>query len=364
MAIQTRPVSNNEAYDRWQEEVLTAATEYRKGAWALADKLLEGMDRFGEAMFFQVVNDTGLSQHTVDNYLSLARAFPISRRRENVSLSIHDAVRKLPDEEANAMLMLAEKYQWTRENVRDRVKAWKAGDLTALQAGWKPKLPPKLSAQTPDAEDAEIIEDDDKPVFDTTAAGADMDAELRAENRREFKEARAERSFSTATEKLTYALSLVKAMRSDPEFRAALDTSSISASDCELEGHWLVNLAREVRHRQNIEFDNPRKPRAAQAEATADGEADGTLPRTASPDNSQAKASEDETGTDARGAATPDGLASRASDGAGSVDAGSASNLHVSTTVEPGFNPNPANVQTVDGLVIEQPDDIPVHLRR
>lgn len=235
MAIQTRPVSNNESYDRWQEEVIAAARDYRKGAWALADKLLEGMDRFGEAMFFQVVNDTGLSQHTVDNYLSLARAFPVSRRRENVSLSIHDAVRKLPDEEANAMLMLAEKYQWTREAVRDRVKAWKAGDLTALQAGWKPKLPAKII----EVEDDEPQEDDDKPVFDNTDAGAGMAAE------------KAERADFTASDDGQAVLEIIKRIerlgfdrRVDPHAFAA-SLSGVTAERLHSAATWLSIVSTE-----------------------------------------------------------------------------------------------------------------------
>ena len=179
MAIQTRPASNNEMYDRWQEEVLAAAQNYRSGAWSLADKLLEGMDRFGENMFYQCVGDTGLSQHTIENYLSLARAFPVSRRRESVAIGIHDAVRKLPEDEGNAVLQLAEKYGWTREQVRDRVKAWKQGDLEALKAGWKPK--PKVI----EVEEAEVV-DNDKPVMDSTAFGEGLAVERHERERPDF----------------------------------------------------------------------------------------------------------------------------------------------------------------------------------
>lgn len=97
---------------------------------------------------------------------------------------------------------------------------------------------------------------------------------------------------------------------------------------------------------------------------------------------SQAKASEDGGATE-QGQESPadsvTGDASRASGSAGSANAGSASNLHVSTTVEPGFNYNPASSSPPepggDGVASSRassptnPDDfdpvrdMPAHLR-
>lgn len=290
MAIQARPVSNNEAYDRWQEEVLAAATDYRKGAWALADKLLEGMDRFGEAMFYQIVNDTGLSQHTIENYLSLAKGFPISRRRENVALGIHDAVRKLPEAEADAVLALAEQYHWTRENVRDRVKAWKTGDLSALKAGWKPKLTPKLSAQTPDIEDAEVIEETDKPVFDSTGAGQATAAE-RAEKR----EALADQNLSDANQILMRGLDTVERAL-NAENRRMLPMARINTARLRSAAAVLLRIADEADAiqsgrltRRNPDLEATRSQPAATGEpplsAGTEGEQTGTnsIPARSSP---------------------------------------------------------------------------------
>lgn len=135
--------------DAWRKQVTACATKYRSVAWELIDCLRDGMDRFGEEAFWQVAEDTGLSHRTLDNYLSLGNTFPISRRRENVALGIHETIRTLEPDQQETVLDCCDKFGWDRAQVRDRMRAYKAGDETAWDPRWKPCLEPIETKEPP-----------------------------------------------------------------------------------------------------------------------------------------------------------------------------------------------------------------------
>jgi hypothetical protein len=76
--------------------------------WWIADWVLAGEARYGER-FAQAVSETGLAEQTIANRLSVARGFPIFRRRGGVSFSHHAALTALPAAEQDRLLDLAEK---------------------------------------------------------------------------------------------------------------------------------------------------------------------------------------------------------------------------------------------------------------
>lgn len=168
----------------WELNLVDAAKKDAVGRWALIDRLAEGKALFEPALFWAAVKAAGLSRGTVNNRLSIHNRFPVSRRRENLLPAIHDEFRTLDDGLLPVVLERAEEYRWTREQARMRMKAFKGGDVTALEAGWTP--PPVKSKQQKAAEDEAAGEageggDEDKSVFDNTSSGAAMSAEERRE---------------------------------------------------------------------------------------------------------------------------------------------------------------------------------------
>ncbi|MBX3504451.1 MAG: hypothetical protein KF895_03155 [Parvibaculum sp.] len=320
--------------------------------WIVGDVLAFGAKRFPE-IWEQAVDFTDRSNETLRKWKTVAEAFPMERRRFKLKHTYYQAVAFLSPAKADELLGEAE---------RDR--SIKSDDLRKrVQALSEPKTP-RLSTQTPADDETVVNNQSDAAIMDGTSVGQTMRHEAPQH---------VERPEFQTNDRAQWLLDLRQALR---RFGApqgfALDLTGVDPAILEEIATWFGVASNEYTARAKRMGTRKSAPKAAQAEATADGEADGTLPRTASPDNPEAKASVDETGTDARGAATPDGLASRASDGAGPV----APHSNPATSSPPvpsgaADSPKPPaaplnqfDIQTIDGLRVEQPDDIPANLRR
>lgn len=176
MSIQTRPLTNDEAFDRWAADLVARAVDHRNAAWTIGDLLLEGLEKFDEARVWTAAEATGMTPETLTNYKSLAKTFRPGRRRMNLGISVHETVRSLDETAQNLFLDMVEKYEITREALRERVRAYKAGDAGAANYKWKPQ--PKI-IEVEDSH-AGVSDDDDKPVFDATDAGQGIAAEREA----------------------------------------------------------------------------------------------------------------------------------------------------------------------------------------
>lgn len=89
-------LSNDSAFDQWAVEFASVSINYRHSIWAIGDKLLEGCDRFDDGRVWRVAETTGLTHGTLENYRSMAKAYPPQTRRLNLSFGIHEAARPLP----------------------------------------------------------------------------------------------------------------------------------------------------------------------------------------------------------------------------------------------------------------------------
>lgn len=76
-------------------------------AWEVIDGLFAAQAELSEE-FEQLVYQLGLAEHTVANYLSLARKFPPHVRMKSLSVSHYTAVQGLPSEKACAILAHAQ----------------------------------------------------------------------------------------------------------------------------------------------------------------------------------------------------------------------------------------------------------------
>lgn len=255
------------SYDEWLGVGRKLMLADKAVQWAIGDWWIYGDHAYGERASAAI--DPASGENRLQRYMDygfVARAIETSRRREVLSWSAHREVAGLEPKIQDAILDRAVENGWRSREIRAAVREYKA----RLAEGNEPKL----SAQTPDIEEAEIVEETDAAVFDATAAGAAMPPE----ERREVLDAMRETAQSTATERLNHVLALLKTMRNEPGFMAALDPQQVSAESCGIEGDWLKNVGTETRHRQNIEFDRrARKPAPAAVDkgrhfVTIDGE--------------------------------------------------------------------------------------------
>ncbi|MBF8297402.1 MAG: hypothetical protein HW395_59 [candidate division NC10 bacterium] len=103
------PVVVTSSFQWWLEEGQKLGRVARCFQWAIAAWVLDGERQWGDRATQAACEATGLAPQTVLNILSVARAFPDSRRREALSFGHHAALTALPPAEQDRLLDLAEK---------------------------------------------------------------------------------------------------------------------------------------------------------------------------------------------------------------------------------------------------------------
>jgi hypothetical protein len=91
-------------------------------AWWLGDWLVYGEQSYGDR-YKQAITDTSLSYQTLRNYAWVARAFPMSRRRDTLSFGHHVEVAALPEQEQDLWLARAEQLNWSCNKLRRALQA-------------------------------------------------------------------------------------------------------------------------------------------------------------------------------------------------------------------------------------------------
>lgn len=339
--IKTQPLSNEETFDAICARLKSASDKRRVATWELVDELLSARETLGER-FWQAVEVTQISQGAVENYMRTGDAWPADKRFLNMPFDAHSTLNTLDPDRRTAVMTMAQKAKWDRDELRRRVAAWKAGDEKAFDYRHKVEAPERPARKIVDVPESHArVEDlngsnEDKPLFDATGTGQAMAAEKR------------ERPDFTASTAQQCLLDAMKAMDAALMNRGALDYETLSAEKLFALADRIKSLAAEVQHAHEMKWKSARKPVSAGADREGDGK---SSPRTPDLKVPAAKASEDETGGETDRSA-PDGLASRESGGSGSV--------------APNSNPAPAASDT-DGVVTETPSPAtlsgPIHGR-
>ncbi|MEO3788489.1 LmbU family transcriptional regulator [Actinocorallia sp. B10E7] len=91
-------------------------------AWWLGDWLVYGQDRFPER-YAQAVKASGLCYKTLRNYAWISRKFPVSRRRDTLTIQHHAAVAALSPAEQDRWLNEAERSGLSVAALRRRLRA-------------------------------------------------------------------------------------------------------------------------------------------------------------------------------------------------------------------------------------------------
>jgi hypothetical protein len=92
--------------------------------WVIGDLIVYSEQAFGDDVTYgQLAHATGLAYQSVVNIASVSRRVPPHRRRRGLSRSHHEAVAKLPPGEQRTLLAKAEREDWSRDILRDEVRA-------------------------------------------------------------------------------------------------------------------------------------------------------------------------------------------------------------------------------------------------
>ena len=149
-----------------------------RATWALGDWLLYGERAFG-GRYRTAVEATDLDYQTLRNYAWVASSFAPHRRRGELSFQHHAELASLPDVEQDLWLGRAVNGGWSRNELRRRLKAHRAGrvdadDRPALVV--RVELTPEDELRWRQAADSTRL---DLPAWLRTVADAAADAALR-----------------------------------------------------------------------------------------------------------------------------------------------------------------------------------------
>ena len=119
------------SFDVWQRvggHVLQAAESI---SWWVGDWLVFGQHTYGER-YQQAIAQTSLDYQTLRNYAWVAKKFPLSRRRDTLSLGHHSEVAALTEAEQDTWLARAERFGWSRNELRRRLRAARQAGRSAI----------------------------------------------------------------------------------------------------------------------------------------------------------------------------------------------------------------------------------------
>ncbi|WP_173136578.1 LmbU family transcriptional regulator [Kibdelosporangium persicum] len=108
--------------DEWRRIGRQIFTISDSSAWWLGDWLIYGQTEYSDR-YKRAIEETGLDYQTLRNYAWVARKFPRERRRESLTFQHHAEVASLPEAEQDDWMDRAEKHNWSRNELRNRVKA-------------------------------------------------------------------------------------------------------------------------------------------------------------------------------------------------------------------------------------------------
>jgi hypothetical protein len=129
-------------YEQWEQIGHYLGRLHRTSRWLLADWILYGEGAFGER-YAQAVDATLLSKKTLENYVSVAKSVPPSRRKESLSFSTHAEVAPLDAGKQRTWLARAETEKWSSRELRAALK--EAGQVDEReQPDWTRREPRRV----------------------------------------------------------------------------------------------------------------------------------------------------------------------------------------------------------------------------
>ncbi|MEU0009340.1 LmbU family transcriptional regulator [Streptomyces sp. NPDC006314] len=103
-------------------------------AWWIGDWLVFGQQQYRDR-YQRAMRETMLDYQTLRNYAWIARKFPHTRRREKLTFQHHMEVAGLPEDQQDHWLDFAERFKWSRNELRRQIKASTAPDEITPRTG-------------------------------------------------------------------------------------------------------------------------------------------------------------------------------------------------------------------------------------
>jgi len=110
------------AFEAWLRIGTQLSAAVSSSAWCLGDWLVYGQAAF-KGRYRDALEQTSLDYQTLRNYAWVARRFPVSRRRDNLSFGHHAETAALPEPEQDYWLRKAADQRWSRNQLRQEVRA-------------------------------------------------------------------------------------------------------------------------------------------------------------------------------------------------------------------------------------------------
>jgi hypothetical protein len=110
------------SFEMWQEIGSQIFLVVNSCAWWVGDWLVYGEDSFGDR-YNRVIMDTSLNYQTLRNYTWVTKKFTMSRRRDSLSFGHHAEVAALTEAEQDEWLTRAERFTWSRNELRRRIRS-------------------------------------------------------------------------------------------------------------------------------------------------------------------------------------------------------------------------------------------------
>lgn len=161
-------------YEAWHDVGSRIARISNASAWWLGDWVTYGEQSYG-MRYRAALKTTALDYQTLRNYAWVARAFEPFRRREGVSFQHHAEVAALPEADQDLWLERAARLQWSRNELRRRLRA---EFRTAVPAGDEHAMTLRVRVTTDrELKWRQAAEAADQALPDWIAAAADDAAE-------------------------------------------------------------------------------------------------------------------------------------------------------------------------------------------
>jgi hypothetical protein len=119
-------IANSVTFERWEQAGRHISQIADSSAWCLGDWVVYGQSRYADR-YQRAIEAVGLDYQTIRNYAWVARQFDLSRRRDTLSFQHHAEVAALAADDQETWLDRAEKYGWSRNQLRENIRASRRG---------------------------------------------------------------------------------------------------------------------------------------------------------------------------------------------------------------------------------------------
>jgi hypothetical protein len=117
-------IPNALTFERWQQAGSQISHVVDSTAWCLGDWLVYGQKEFSDR-YMRAIEACALDYQTLRNYAWVARKFDMGRRRQTLSFQHHAEVSSLSPGEQDKWLDLAEEFNWSRNELRRNIRAYR-----------------------------------------------------------------------------------------------------------------------------------------------------------------------------------------------------------------------------------------------